>query len=161
MVEMNWKQTRKDLKPFDIIRLNELRHLMREKHNYCEGPNKSFWDELECILRCNPKSYEWERMPKDEVVFGDVWSQPIGEFYHEHTVHRFTYLYVDSQGLVIGIHGHEEPFHNGKQILRASEWYIFPDGTMELCKRGCTHQLVNNYGHPIYVISLKNSSNAR
>ena len=153
------KQTRKDLKPFDMARLNEFRKLMSDKY-WGQGPNKSFWDELENILHVTPTSDEWERMDNDEVVLGEVWSQPIGEFYYQHTVHRFAYLYVESQGLVIDEHGHEEPFHARKQIKKVREWYIFPDGTMELCKKGCTHKLVNNYGTPIYVLSLKISSNA-
>lgn len=152
-------QVRKDLKPFDMARLNEFRKLMSDKYGG-EGPNKSFWDELECILKCNPKSYEWERMVNNEMVLGEVWSQPIGEFYYKNTVHRFSYLYVESQGLAISEHGHEEPFHDGKQIIKVWEWYIFPDGKMELCKKDCTHKLVNDYGKPIYVISLKICSNA-
>lgn len=159
-MQVNMRQTRKDLKPFDVARLNEFRKLMSDMY-WGEGPNKSFWDELECILRCNPKSYEWERMINDEVVLGEVWSQPIGEFYYPNTVHRFTYLYVGSQGLAIAEHGpHEEPFHDGKQIIKVKEWYIFPDGTMKLCPKDGTHQLINDYDTPIYVISLKISSNA-
>ena len=153
------KRTRKDLKPFDKNQLNEIRKIMRNKH-WTEGPNKSFWDELECILNCSQKSYEWEQIERDDTVLGEVWSQPIGKFYHKHTVHEFTYLYVESQGVVIAQHGHEEPFHDGKQTKKIREWYIFPDGTMELCKKGCTHHLVNNTGKPIYVISLKIGSNA-
>ncbi len=153
------KQERKDLKPFGLGRLKEIRKIMKER--YCgNGPNASFWDELESILYHKPKSYEWERMENDEIVLGEVWSQPIGEFHYKHTVHQFTYLYVESQGLVIADHGHEEPFHGGKQIKKIREWYIFPDGRIELCRKDETHKLVNNYGKPIYVISLKVSSNA-
>ena len=162
-MRVNMRQVRKDLKPFDMARLNEFRKLMSDMY-WGEGPNKSFWDELERVLKCNPKSYEWSRMVNDEVVLGEVWCQHIGEFWHMNTVHIFSYLYVESQGLAIAEHGqehgHEEPFHNGKQVIKASEWYIFPDGKMELCKKDCTHKLVNEYGEPIYVISLKICSNA-
>lgn len=154
------KQIRKDLKPFDMAKVHEFRKLMRNMY-WDNGPNKIFWDELECILKCKPKNYEWERMENDDIVLGKVWSQPIGEFYHKHTVHTFSYLYVESQGLAIAEHGpHEKLIHGGKQVAKVKEWYIFPDGRMELCKKDCTHKLVNDYGGPIYVISLKISSSA-
>lgn len=153
------RQIRKDLKPFDMACLSELRRL-RQNIFWGFGPNKSFWDELECILHTNSKSYEWERMENDEVVQGQIWKQLIGEFYYKHTVHRFEYLYVESCGLAIAEHGHEEPWHDGKQIRKKKEWYIFHDGTMRMCKKGYTHKLINSCDKPIYVISLTISSRA-
>ena len=153
------KQQRNDLQPFDMARLEEIRKLRGEM--YCGGNNRLFWDELESVLSSEnySQSNEWERMDNDDVVLGEVWSQPIGEFYYKNTIHRFAYLYVVSQGLAIAEHGHEEPVHNGEQIRKIKEWYIFPDGRMELCRKDHTHKLVNNYGKPIYVLSLKISSN--
>ncbi len=151
-------QWRSDLRSFNRACLEEIREEMC-KFYWGEGPNKSFWDELECILKCIPRNRVWEMM-QGENIQGEVWSQPIGAFYHKHTVHRFSYLYVQSQGLAVAEHGHEEPFHDGKQVKKLSEWYIFPDGRMEFCKKGETHKLINNYGKPIYVLSIKVGSNA-
>ena len=133
------KQQRKDLQPFDMNRLEEIRKLRSEM--YCGGNNKLFWDELEAVITSESytQSDEWERMDNDDVVLGEVWSQPIGEFYYKNTVHRFAYLYVESQGW--------------------AEWYVFPDGRMELCRKYLTHKLVNNFGKPIYVLSIKIGSN--
>lgn len=153
------KQQRKDLQPFDMARLEEIRKLRSEM--YCGGDNRLFWDELEAIITSKgySQSDEWERMDNDEVVLGEVWSQPIGEFYYNNTVHRFAYLYVESQGLAIGEHGHSEPVHNGEQYRQIKEWYVFPDGRMELCRKYHTHKLMNNFGKPIYVLSIKIGSN--
>ena len=103
--------------------------------------------------------------------------------YH-HTVHRFAWLYVKDTGEVIGEHGHEEPVNNGKskgkqskgkqtkgkkikgkkikskQTKKFKEWYVFPDGTIAVCPRGKTHRLVNSFGKPIYVLSIKVGSNS-
>ena len=157
------KQQRKDLQPFDMNRLEEIRKLRNEM--YCGGNNKLFWDELEAVITSESytQSDEWERMDNDDVVLGEVWSQPIGEFYYKNTVHRFAYLYVESQGLVIGEHGHSEQVHEGRMYRRYrrqwAEWYGFPDGRMELCRKYLTHKLVNNFGKPIYVLSIKIGSN--
>ena len=112
------KQQRKDLQPFDMNRLEEIRKLRSEM--YCGGNNKLFWDELEAVITSESytQSDEWERMDNDDVVLGEVWSQPIGEFYYKNTVHRFAYLYVESQGLVIGEHGHSEQVHEGRMYRR-------------------------------------------
>ena len=157
------KQQRKDLQPFDMNRLEEIRKLRSEM--YCGGNNKLFWDELEAVITSESytQSDEWERMDNNDVVLGEVWSQPIGEFYYKNTVHRFAYLYVESQGLVIGEHGHSEQVHEGRMYRRYrrqwAEWYVFPDGRMELCRKYLTHKLVNNFGKPIYVLSIKIGSN--
>lgn len=153
------KQTRKDLKPFDMASLEEIKKIRGEM--YCGGDNRLFWDELESILKSAnySQSNEWERMNNDDVVLGEVWSQPIGEFNYKNTVHRFAYLYVESQGLAIAKHGHEEPVHGGKQVRKIKEWYVFPDGRMELCRKDRKHKLVNNYRKPIYVLSVKIGSN--
>ena len=150
------KQKRKDLCPFNMACLKEIRKVRgRRRDSY-----QSIWDELEIVLKCkHPKSNEWVRMKNSDVVLGEVWSQHIGEFYYKHTVHRFTYLYVESQGLAIGKHGHNEPANGGKQVRKVKEWYIFPDGKIYIRPKGEEHQLFNNYGHPIYVLSVKISSN--
>lgn len=154
------KQQRKDLQPFDMVRLEEIRRL-RDEMLCCGGSNYHFWDELQTILKSADyyPSNKWERMNNDDVVLGEVWSQPIGEFYYKNTVHKFTYLYVESQGLAIADHGHEELTRDGKQIRKIKEWYVFPNGIMELCDKDCKHRLLNDYGEPIYVISVKISRN--
>ena len=98
------RQQRKDLQPFNMACLKKIRKLRGKR-----DPLKLFWDELEMVLKCNhPKINEWERMANNEIILGEVWSRRIGEFYYKHTVHRFTYLYVESQGLAIAEHGHED-----------------------------------------------------
>lgn len=154
------KQQRKDLQSFNMERLKEIRKLRSKM--YCGGDNKLFWDELEAIITSEDyaQSEEWERMDNDDVVIGEVWSQPIGEFYYKHNVHKFAYLYIESQGLAIREHGHSELVHNGERYRREfTEWYVFPDGSMELCRKYFTHSLKNNFGKPIYVLSIKIGSN--
>ncbi len=151
------RQQTNDLRPlpFNMARLKEVRKLRGKRDSY-----KSFWDELEIVLKCkNPQNNEWERMENDDVILGEVWSQTIGEFYYKHTVHKFSYLYVKSQGLVIGSHDHNEPANGGKQTRKSKEWYFFPDGTSFLARKGEKHHLINNDDKPIYVISVKISSN--
>lgn len=139
------------LQRFSMARLREIREV-RGEHD----PYQSFWKELENVLNCkNPHSNIWVKMEKDEVVVGDVWIQSIGKFYYKHTVHEFSYLYVDSQGTAIGMHGHNEPVNGGRQIKKIKEWYLFPDGTIYFCDKDEQHQLVNQYDHPIYVLSIK------
>lgn len=143
------------LLPFNKVRLKELRRVRGKKDAF-----KSFWDELETVLKCkHPRSNEWERMEKDDIVVGEVWSQVIGEFYYKHTIHKFSYLYVESQGLAIDYHGHNEPANNGKQTRKTKEWYVFPDGSIQFCGKNSQHRLYNDYDKPIYVISIKISSN--
>lgn len=150
-------QQQNDLRPmpFNKARLKEIRRLRGEYDAF-----QSFWDELEILLKCkHPKSNEWERMENDDVVLGEVWSQPIGEIYYKHTVHKFSYLYVKSQGLAIGRHGHNEPANGGKQTRKVKEWYVFPDGSIHFCGKDQEHQLFNKDDTPIYVLSVKISSN--
>lgn len=145
------RQQRNDLRPFNMALLKEIRKVRGKR-----DPFKSFWDELEEILKYkDSESNEWERMNNDDIVLGEVWSQPIGEYYYKHNVHKFSYLYVESQGLAIAEHGHEEPVNGGNQVRKVREWYIFPDGTMAVCRKGEKHSLLNDYGKPIYVISIK------
>jgi len=147
--------TRFDLQQFNLAGLREIRKVRRKIHRYGD-PYELFWNEIEAVLRTKPPylENEWQKLEKDFVI-GEVWSQPIGEFYYNHTVHRFSYLYVESSGVAIEEHGHEEPANGGKQMRKMKEWYIFPDGRSELCSKGETHRLVNNYGKPIYVLSIK------
>lgn len=153
---------RKNLKQFDLKDLGELKQAV---YSWYRGkvPNRSFWKELNSVIQTKTKSYKWIKKPKDKVVLGDVWELRIGEFYHKHTVHKFTCLYAEydpEQEVVIDSHGHQEPFHGGKQIKKVKEWYFFPDGKMEFCNKDKFHQLVNRYGKPIYVLSVKVMSNA-
>ena len=80
-------------------------------------------------------------------------------FSTSNTVHEFNYLYVETQGLAIAKHGHQAPANGGKQIRKIKEWYVFPDGTIELCRKDEKHSLVNNFGKPIFVLSIKSYSN--
>lgn len=150
---------RKDLQPFDMKRLNEIRKLRREDSYFSTGAYSSFWDELECILKCNSKSHIWARKDNDDTVLGEVWYQRVGEFYYKYTVHKFEYMYVESEDLVINWHGHNEQIHGGKQVKKTREFYIFPDGSIEMCGKDCKHRLINDFGKPIYVLSLKICSN--
>lgn len=144
-----------DLRPFNMARLREIQKA-RGKNDSCQ----LFWDELAIVLKCkHPKINEWQRMENDDIVIGEVWSQPIGELYYKHTVHKFSYLCVASEGLAIRMHGHDEPANCGKQIRRVKEWYVFPDGMIHFCGKGQKHQLFNKNDHPIYVLSIKICSN--
>lgn len=153
---------RNALEPFNMKNLNEIRaERGKKRYAYWRDTYEPFWNELEAILKtrnCSKKG-EWEKLVKDEVVLGEVWFQNIGEYYYNHTVHRFSYLYVESQGLVIDKHGHEEPANNGKQIRKIKEWYVFPDGSMQICQKDKKHKLINDFGKPIYVLSIKVCSN--
>ena len=150
------EEQRTDLKSFDMAKLQELRKFTEGK---CyEQNNNLFFDELEAILRnCN---YDfllpWKRKQNDDIILGEVWYQPIGEFYYKNTIHRFEYLYIASTGLVIDKHRNKEMItkHGIKQFRKITEWYIFPNGKMELCRKNEEHNLIH-FGKPIYVISVK------
>lgn len=145
------EKQRNDLQPFNMERVNEIREIRGERDSI-----KSFWNELEIILKNkDPTKNEWERMDNDEVVKGEVWSHPIGEFYYKNTVHIFSYLYVESQELAIDLHGHYEPANNGKQTRKVKEWYIFSNGKYTFCGKDCKHRLFNRSNGPIYVLSVK------
>lgn len=155
-----------DLRTFDRKCLNEIRELRKIRcisQSVKGGDNyRQFWSELEYILR-NRGSFkvdEWKRL-ENEFVLGEVWTQPIGNYYHPHTVHEYSYLYVESEGVAVAKHCHNRPIHNGKHIQKVREWYIFPDGRIEMCDKDEEHELVNDYGHPIYVISVKISGMGR
>lgn len=152
---------RKDLKPFDQNRLKEICTLQKGNAHYFDiGENSIFFRELECILKCNPKSSLWFKKDKNKVVLGNVWFQPIGKYYHKRTVHVYEYMYIDSQGLVIDYHFHEKRVNGGNQISKVTEFYIFEDGKIYMCPKDQQHALINTYGKPIYVISLKIERNA-
>ena len=142
--------------------LYEIRRNMTSKHGG-RCPNSSFFDELESIISNRTLEYQWVKKPKEGVVKGDVRECLIGKFYHKRTVHIFTCLYAEydpEQEVVIDSHGHEEKFPRGKKVKKIKEWYIFQDGKVEFCDKDELHQLVNDYGKPIYVISVKSMSNA-
>lgn len=145
---------RTDLKPFDMECLEEIREKRRKMNG--GGQDRQFFEELELILKDKQLNHEWSLMPKDEKVLGEVWSQPIGNRIYERNVHKFEYIYTPTQGLVIDRHGHTQKVNKGKQQdMKIKEWYIFPDGTIKMCRKDKEHVLINNYGEPIYVISVK------
>jgi hypothetical protein len=150
------REQRTDLKSFDMAQLQSLREL--RGNMYCGGNNRLFFDELEDIItRTDKKALPyWERMDNDDIILGEVWSQPIGYFRYKNTVHKYEYLYVASTGLVIAEHEHEKLLDRCgcQQVRKIKEWYIFPNGNMKLCRKGHTHRLVHQ-GSPMYVISLK------
>lgn len=151
---MDRKQSDLQLLPFNMASLKAIKKLRGKR-----DPFKTFWEELEAVLKCkHPKSNKWEQMEGD-VILGEVWSQTIGEFYYKHKVHKFSYLYVKTQGLAIGRHGHNESANRGRQTRKVKEWYVFPDGSMHFCGKDQFHQLYNGYDGPIYVLSVKISRN--
>lgn len=143
-------EQRKILQQFNEKQLKELRRLSGSYYSYM-----LFWDELETVLRRKiSKNNEWERMSNNDVILGEVWSQSIGEFYYKHSVHKFAYLYVKSEGMAIAEHKQEEPANGGRQIRKIKEWFIFPDGKINIFGKDDKHYLFNNYGKPIYVLSM-------
>lgn len=152
------EQIRKDLRSFDLAKLEEMRAIRAAM--YRGRDNWLFWDELESIItRKGYKTSEWTKIEKDGVVvLGDVWEQPIGRFWYDKSVHEYAYLYTESTDVVIDWHGHNRLIQNGKNVLKTREWYTFPDGRMEFCPKDEKHRLVNTYGKPIYVISTKITS---
>lgn len=149
------RKQRTDLRPFNMAQLNQLRRRRQAMRNG-KSP-REFWNELEQILSSEDyiTSDVWERLKNDDVVLGEVWSQPIGTFSHKNKVHQYTYLYVQSSGLAIDEHSHEEEVHWGKHTMKMSEWYIFSDGRMELCRKNEKHKLINDSDDPIYVIAVR------
>ena len=149
-------EQRTDLKSFGMEQLQTLREL--RSNMYCGGNNRLFFDELESIIKrvnYNP-NIAWERMENNDIILGEVWTQPIGFFRYKNTVHKYEYLYIASTGHVIAEHGHEKTVErcSCQQIMKIKEWYIFPNGNMTLCRKDHTHHL-NHHGKPMYVISLK------
>jgi len=146
------KQARMDLLPLNVARAKAL----REASYRFSKHHEFFWDELESILES--EGYElspyWEELDHPQKV-GDVWKQSIGEFQHDKTVHKFTYLYVGTAGLAIDTHGHNKVVHEGSQVKKTSELYVFPNGKVELCRKDEEHKLVNDFGEPIYVLAVK------
>ncbi len=151
-----------DLRHFDMECLNGIRKVLEDRH-HGRIPNRHFLNELESILSMVTVSGEWVKKPKEGIVKGDVWECPIGSFSYNHTVHIFTYLYAEydpNQEVVIDFHGHTEEIHGGKQVKKIKEWYFFPNGEVKSCDKDERHQLINDYGKPIYVISVKVMSHA-
>lgn len=153
---------REDLRQFNMTCIEEMRQAMEAKY-YGRIPNRSFLDELKQMLSVATVSGEWVKKPKEGIVKGDVWECLIGRFYYKHTVHIFTYLYAEydpDQTVVIDSHGHTEKSYDGKQVKNVKEWYFFPDGEVKFCDKDELHQLINDYGKAIYIISVKSMSNA-
>ena len=147
--------TRKE--KFNLKNLKELREKTTKPY-WIESPMEPFWRELEEILMNSSQKGRWKKLRGEP---GDVWRCDIGEYRHKHTVHRFSWLYVESTGEAVGMHGHEELANGGKQKRKIKEWYVFPDGRVEVCDKGQLHRLVNDYGMPIYVLSIKSGRNGR
>ncbi len=141
---------------FSLEKLNSLRQKTKKPY-WIEDPMECFWTELEMLLRAGDSENPWEKLEGEP---GDVWRYNIGEVYYRHTVHKFSWLYVETTGEAVGEHGHEQPANQGRQKRLWKEWYVFfYDGRIEVCAKGQTHKLVNNYGKPIYVLSIKVGSN--
>lgn len=152
----------KNLQPFNMAYLRKLRNIRQESlckfgWGYTQDPYDTFFFELGMILSITPRPCQpWIRYNKDNVIQGDAWHQRIGEFHYKHKVHRFEFLYAESNGCVIAEHGpHEEPANRGTQIRKIKELYFFPDGTVKVCNKDEKHSLYNHFDHPIYVLSVK------
>jgi len=114
------------------------------------GIEERLYDELEMLI--SEEGYlgaNWEPL-KDEP--GKVWRQDIATITYHKEKHIFSYLYVESSGVAVGLHGHKDAKHPER---KTTEFYLFPDGRIEVCKAGGEHALVNEYGRPIYVLSVK------
>lgn len=130
------------LKSFDMAKLAKLREY--------GGLEERLYEELEVFI--SGEEYlgaNWELL-KDEP--GEVWRQDIGTITYHREKHIFSYLYVKSTGLAVGLHGHKNVEHPDWET---TEYYVFPDGRIEECSVGDEHTLVNIYGRPIYVLSVK------
>lgn len=123
----------------------------------------NFVDELEKILTKHT-STDWNKIPinyPEDVVFGEVWEQKLGIIKYHKTVHTFSCMYVPNQGLAISRHGHNQLVHTTQHgdIKKTRELYIFyiPSSLVEMkfCGKDEMHELINNYGEPVYVISVK------
>lgn len=147
---------RTDLKPFDKMRLMEIRELRSKMAG--GGKYSIFLDELKNILEFNPPSEEWEQMEYNGIVLGEIWRQSIGEFRYKRRLHKFEYLYVP-EGLVMSKHRHHKLVNKGNQLMYVKEWTIFPDGKIEMCDKQKVHVLMNHYKVPIYVVCIQAMSN--
>ena len=142
------------LRTFNMEELKKLTKVMLEKNIKREhGPDsfKRFICELEHLI---PKrnNFEWEQMFGINNI---VVLQQIGKVYYKHTVHIFEWLYVKNPGLAIGRHSNNELANGGTQIRKGREWYIFKDGTIDFCNKDQSHELVNIYDQPTYVLVIK------
>ena len=142
------------LRTFNKEELRKLKKVMLEKKPEREhGPDsfKRFICELEHLI---PKrnNFEWEQMlGVDNIVF----LQKIGKVYYKHTVHIFEWVCVQNPGLAIRMHSNNELANDGTQIRKGREWYIFQDGTIDYSNKDQSHELVNIYDQPIYVLIIK------
>ena len=146
------------MKTLNLDSIKEIRDLARKKdRNYF-----IFVDELEKILKTQ-KNGKWLKKPVDvsDVTIDEVWEQNLGTIKYHKTIHTFSCMYVPNQGLAIREHGHNQLVHkdcNG-DIKKTRELYIIyvPSSLveMEFCGKDEKHQLCNNYGCPVYVISVK------
>lgn len=118
----------------------------------CSRRDKWLFEELRHLLEYSDL-HEWTKKT-DKLVVGSVLEQYLGTVYHKHTKHVFTCLYVGSQGPAIMRHGHTEVYSNGT-VKKTKEFYVFPDGHTEFCGKDMSHELENNSGEPMYVISVK------
>ena len=109
------------------------------------------------------KKGKWLKKPVDvsDVTIDEVWEQNLGTIKYHKTIHTFSCMYVPNQGLAIREHGHNQLVHKDRNgdIKKTRELYIFyvPSSLVEMkfCGKDEKHQLCNNYGCPVYVISVK------
>lgn len=134
---------------------------VKDMRNLVKGENlgfENFLYELNNVLKetYNPK---WEKRQIDELTLNEVWEQKLGVIKYHKTTHTFSCMYVPNQGVAISKHSHNQLVHNGKNIKKTRELYIFyvPSKILEMkfCRKDETHELCNNYGEPVYVISVK------
>ena len=61
----------------------------------------------------------------DELTLNEVWEQKLGVIKYHKTTHTFSCMYVPNQGVAISKHSHNQLVHNGKNIKKTRELYIF------------------------------------
>lgn len=134
---------------------------VKDMRNLVAGENWAFINflyELEMLLKTLENS-EWEKRPLDELSLNEVWQKNLGVIKYHKTTHTFTCMYVPNQGIAIRTHGHNQLVHDGKHIKKTRELYIFyvPSKVLEMkfCRKNEVHTLYNDYGEPVYVISVK------
>lgn len=145
-----------EMKNLNLNAVKEIRDLSRKNdRNYF-----NFVSELEKILKTQ-KPGEWSMRPIYESgnTIDEVWEQNLDSIKYHKTIHTFSCMYVPNQDVAIVKHGHNELVHNNGNIKKARELYIFyvPSSLVEFkfCKKDERHELCNNYGCPVYVISAK------
>lgn len=144
---------KRDFQP-ESYSLTRLREVMKKRSEFESpaGNNRWIFEELiNYLMYSAPRP--WVKEEGEEII-GEVWEQYLGTVCYKHKKHIFTCLYVANDGLAVANHGHLEIMPTG-EIKKTREFYVFPNGDIEYCGKDMRHELVNNYGEPIYVISVK------